>query len=93
MEECCPPPPPKLGAPEEPEPRPFFLFLKREPPDPPVDPPVVPVDPPEPAGEPPEPAEDPAEAPVEEEPPLRARKACAASVLASWESEASSRSR
>ena len=52
MEECCPPPPPKLGAPEEPEPRPFFLFLKREPPDPPV----VPVDPPEPAGEPPEPA-------------------------------------
>jgi hypothetical protein len=66
----------------------FFLFLERETfdlPDPPDEPPEPPPDA--------EPADDPVEGPPVDEPPWRAKSACPASVLASWESEAFSSSR
>jgi hypothetical protein len=77
------------GTPGKLDSRPFFLFLGRMPPDLPVAPTRVPAEPPE---DPP-PAVEPVEEEPEPDPPERARKACATPVLASWEPEASSRSR
>jgi hypothetical protein len=77
---------------EELEPRPFFLLGKREPPLP-LDPLDLAPESLEPLGGVPEPAGDPVEEALVEESELQARKAWAASALASWELEASSKSR